>query len=303
MLSKDVERYLALRRATGFKFEEGSSHLRSFARFAEARGDKMIRTSTVVEWAGQGSSPLQCHRRIKVAALLARFLRAEEEGHEIPPHNLFHAKTPRPTAYVLSDVEISRLVACASDLGPPGSLRPHVYATLLGLLSATGLRRGEALALRFKDFDGVGLHVRETKFRKERWIPLHETSIDALARYLTLRQSFRCNTDHMFVSITRRRPLTGHAVRIVFHEACDRAGISRRFGRRARLHDLRHTFAVRALERAPTGRDNVNRHMVALMTYMGHAQIESSYWYLQATPELLIDISQKCEELTEGGTR
>jgi integrase len=71
-------------------------------------------------------------------------------------------------------------------------------------------------------------------------------------------------------------------------------------GHRPRLHELRHSFAVRALEGSPEGRDCVGRHMLALATYMGHVNINATYWYLEATPELLRDIAVAAEGFLTG---
>ena len=68
-----------------------------------------------------------------------------------------------------------------------------------------------------------------------------------------------------------------------------------------RLHDLRHAFATRALESAlSTERRGVGRHMLTLSTYLGHSNTAGTYWYLEATPVLLRQVSQATEQLHEG---
>ena len=169
------------------------------------------------------------------------------------------------------------------------------YSTLLGLLAVTGLRISEALALRFKDVTPDGLVIRETKFRKSRLVPLHATATSALQGYLAKRCALALDDDHVFVS-GRRRPLSYFTVVDTFHQLLEAAGIPADPDRpRPRLMDLRHTFASRALETCPDGRDHIGRHMLALTTYMGHARVKSTYWYLSSTPQLLGNIAQACE--------
>lgn len=226
MLKHDVERYVALRKATGFKFRDSEAMLLSFATYAEARGDDVVRAETAVAWAGQSKSSRRSHERLRVVTRFAQFLRAEDPRHEVPPEGVFRPQAVRPSPHIYSEEDIARIVTYAAKLGPEGSLRPLTYSTVFGLMAVAGLRRNEAIELR------IGRTVA---------------------------------------------------------------------GARPRLHDLRHTFAVRALERCPAGRDAVNRHMLALTTYMGHARVESTYWYLERTPQMLRDIADACEALVTGG--
>lgn len=301
MLIDHAVRYIALRRATGFKLIDAERVLRGFARFASERGETHVRSETAITWAARSCSQLERHRRLRVIARFAEFLHAEDPCHEIPLGDLFFTRQLRSTPHIYSPEEISRIVAQAAKLGPLGSLRPLAFSTMFGLMAVTGLRRGEVTELRISDFTGSGLLVRETKFRKSRFVPLHQTTIAQIEHYLQARQCVAGQTDHLFISL-RGEKFARHTVLTTFHEVCERAGIGRTLaGRRPRLQDLRHTFAVRALERCPTGRDRVNRHIVALTTYMGHACVESTYWYLERTPELLRDIADVCETWTAGG--
>jgi integrase len=229
------------------------------------------------------------------------FLHAEDPTHEIPPHDHFPARQVRRTPHILSDEEIARVIATAAKLPPDGSLRPLTFTTMFGLMAVTGLRRKEVIELRISDFTEDGLHIRETKFRKSRFVPLHSSSVVQVQRYLEARRSIPAETDHLFVSL-RQQKLAGHTVLTTFHKVCEEAGIGRTAtGRLPRLHDLRHSFAVRALKRCLVSRDQVNRHMLALTTYLGHSRVESTYWYLDSTPQLLLDIATACENFVDGG--
>lgn len=295
MLIQAVDTYLAIRRAADFKLDAVEHYLRSFAQFATAKGDTHVVTQTAIAWAEQGASEPQRHNRLSVVIRFARFSHAEDPRHDIPPPRVFCGRRQQLTPYLFSDEEIQALLAQAAGLGPPNSLRPHTYTTLLALLAVTGLRISEALALRFKDVTPDGLVIRETKFRKSRLVPLHETTTSALRGYLVKRCELALDDDHLFVS-RGRQPLSYSTAVDTFHQLLDAAGIPAEPDRpRPRLMDLRHTFASRALERCPDGRDNIGRHMLALTTYMGHARVKSTFWYLSRTPQLMGDIAQACE--------
>jgi integrase/recombinase XerD len=295
MLMQAVNTYLAIRRAADFKLDAVERYLRDFAQFATARGATHVVTHTAIAWAGQATSEPQRHNRLNVVVRFARFSHAEDPRHDIPPTRVFCGQRHRPTPYLFREQDIQALVTQATYLGPPGSLRPYTYSTLLALLAVTGLRLSEALALRFQDVTPDGLVIRATKFRKSRLVPLHQTTTAAVQRYLGKRCALALDDTHLFVS-GQRRPLSYHTVRETFHQLVAAAGIPVAPGRRRpRLMDLRHTFASRALATCPDGRDHIGRHMLALTTYMGHARVKSTYWYLEQSPDLMGDIAQTCE--------
>jgi integrase len=277
MLIRAVDTYLAVRRTVGFELRAVETYLRSFARFAAERGDTHVVSQTVIDWATVASSEAQRYQRLMVVRRFARFMRAENPRHEIPPKDIFHGQRQRPTPYILSAEEIQRLVGRAGELRPLSSLRSHTYSTLFGLLAATGMRPSEARALKLCDLTPDGLVIEKTKFKKSRLLPLHPTTWAALDRYLDRRRQVAGHDPHLFV--TRRGGLLSHDVLAdTFDTVVKAARICRETGKpRPRLMDLRHTFAVRSLESCPDNRDQVGRHMLALTTYMGHAKVESTY--------------------------
>jgi integrase len=297
-----AENYVAVRRAGGFAVVNAEGLLRSFVRFATARGEHHVHTATAIEWAALGASVAQRDERLKTVWRFARFVQAEDNRHELPPPNHFgYHKTRRPP-YIYSPAEIGRLVDAAFHIGIPGSLEPQAYSTLIGLLATTGLRIREALGLRFSDVMSAGLLIRKTKFQKTRLAPLHDSTAAAVERYLTLRRTVHPHREGIFIT-DDGRPLGYATVRRNFRKILAHAEIAPAAGRWPRLHDLRHTFAVRALENCPDGRQRVGQHMLALATYMGHANIVATYWYLEATPELLRDIATAGEVHLLGGRR
>lgn len=305
MLMKAVESYLAVRRATGYKLEGVGRMLRQFTRFAMDKGERFIRSETAVDWAGAAQSPRRRADRLQVVIHLARYLRAEDPSHEIPPDSVFVYKRQRPVPFIYKQTDVVRLAHKATclepaRLEPADSSLPITFSTLLSLLASTGLRISEALALRFDDVTSDGLLIRETKFRKSRLVPLHDTAVAGLERYLERRRRFPTSDDHVFVSPWGRALKYGY-VRKKFRQVVKQAGLEPGSGQpRPQLHSFRHTFTVRALQACPDGRDRVGQHMLALSTYLGHARVTDTYWYLQAVPELMTDIAHASESFVKG---
>lgn len=295
-----IETYLALRCATGFAMSNAEYLLKSFAAFAAERAQTHVQAQTAIDWAALGPTVAQRDARLRAVCRFVRHVQVEDERHELPPANHFGARKRRRPPHIYSADEINRLVEAALQLRPKGSLRPLTHATVIALLSATGLRISEALKLTVADVTRDGLLIRETKFRKTRLVPLHDTAVAGLERYLVRRRP-RSHDDPVFVD-ERGLALRYIAVKETFDRLIGRAGVRSRTASRPRLHDLRHTFAVRALQGSPAGRSRCGAHMVALATYMGHVNIYATYWYLEATADLMRDVAAAGEEfLCEGG--
>lgn len=301
MLADDVERYLSIRKTLGFKLHKLGRQLRQYARFAGDRGDNHVRASSALAWATMAPSPSSRHRRMRGVAGLARFLHAEDVGHEVPSASAFQHRSSRPLPYIYTPAEIVRLLEAARRLRCSYPLRRDVYATLLGLIASTGLRISEALDLRLDDVqpDGV-LRIRSTKFGKSRLVPLHPTVREALRQYLDVRGRAAVTDDHVFLSASERRIGCG-ILSYTFSHIRKLAGIEPARARAPRIHDLRHTFATRSLEACPADRRVIGRHFVALATYLGHVEARSTWWYLEATPELMTDIASAAGALMREG--
>lgn len=301
MLSQDATRYLELQRAMGFKFRIQGSLLRSFVAFAEPRGDEFVCTQSVLDWAAQAPSPPQRRNRLLTVRRFALAAQTEDERHQIPPADAFgRASFKRCAPYIYSQEDIARLLGAAAQLKPKNSIRPATYSTLFALLAVTGLRISEALALKLDDLTDEGLLIRATKFRKSRLVPLHETARRALERYLALRARLGAADPALFVSLAGTA-LCYPTVIAIFLSLVRSLGLHPGPGHRGpRLHQLRHTFAVRSLEQCAGNREAVSRHMTALSTYLGHAHVSDTYWYLEATPLLMAQIAAAGEALHRG---
>ena len=298
MLTTAATTYLAVRRATGFALRNQGFQLKSFAAFSEARGHRYICGPVAIEWAGLGQSVLQRARRLGTVIRFARYLRAEDARHEVPPAIFGSEKARRPTPYILTTEEIRRLVTVAAQ-SMSRALCGATYSTLFALLACTGLRVSEAIRLRYDDITPDGLVIHRTKFRKSRLVPVHETARAGLERYLDQRRPYAPFDDHVFVSVLRK-PLRVADVDRAFKIAATHVGL-RDGVRRPTPHALRHAFATRALCTCPDGRDAITRHMLALSTYLGHSSVAHTYWYLQAVPDLMRDIAEQAERMATGG--
>jgi integrase len=299
MLTAHVERYISLRQTLGYKLRNVATNLRGFAIFADDRGDTRVRVATAVDWATVAPSPHARYVRMRDVANLARFLHAEDPSHEVPT-NPFRASKRRRLPYIYAPEEIVQLVRAAGRLRESYPHRRYIYGTLIGLIAATGLRISEALDLRLGDvLPGGVLQIQRTKFAKSRLVPLHPTAANAVDRYLEDRRRLAMTDDHVFLSAGHRR-ISSSTVERTFHRIRRLAGIAPARTRPPRIHDLRHTFATRALAQCPTRREAVARHFVGLATYLGHSDIAHTYWYLEATPNLMVDIAAAAEGLVAG---
>lgn len=233
----------------------------------------------------------------------AAYLHSIDPAHEVPPAGLLPCPPHRATPYIYTDAQIAALMDVA------GTLRTRhcaaTYRTLIGLLAVTGMRISEASGLDRKDVDTVNatLLIRGAKFGKSRQLPLHESALEALVRYLdhTDRPRSAVSAKTVFVSLRGAR-LATHTAQGTFRELVRRAGITpRSASRHPRLHDIRHTFAVNTiLDAYRTGADAGPR-LALLSTYMGHVDPANTYWYLQAAPELMALAGERLERHLQGG--
>lgn len=296
MLRDRINDYVAEHREMGYKYRSQNCLLQHFATFAEQYGDTCIRSQTVLEWAGAAPSPLQRRNRLLTVRRFAMAVQSEDPEHQVPPPDAFgHCVPVRKIRLLFSLEQVHQLLAAASHLQPADSIRPITYATLFGLLSATGLRVSEAIGLNIEDVTDDGLLIHATKFRKDRLVPLHQSTHRVIQRYRTHRSELGGIERALLVSNKGTR-LTYSTVNSIFLQLMREIGLRGAPGEPgACIHDLRHTFAVRSLEQCCGDRAAVSQHMTALSAYLGHAHVSDTHWYLQATPTLLSQISRAQE--------
>lgn len=296
-----------MRRALGYKLERAGKLLAQFLAFLEDRGAETITTELALEWATlPPASGSNWHsQRLAVVRGFATWLHAIDPACEVPPADALSWRPRRSIPYLYRDEEIAALMAAAAILSTPH--RTATLRTLVGLLAATGMRVGEAIRLDRSDIDYRGglLVVRESKFGKSRELPLHPSTLGALRRYLRRpdRPAAAAASPAVFVSAAGARLLYCN-VQHAFARLAQQAGLRPRSGScRPRLHDLRHTFAVRTVLDAYRAGDEVQVQLPLLSTYLGHVNPGSTYWYLQAAPELLALAGDRLERHLEGAGR
>lgn len=298
-MREHVMRYIAHRRGLGRKLASEEYLLLSWADAAMSSGEDIVRSDAMIRWSRQTPSSDQARRRLAIGRRFALWLRAEDERHEVPHAEcLGRHRNERRAPFLPSDDQIRMLMEAALQLPPADSVTPHTMHCIIGLIAVTGLRRAEACALRLADVAEDGLVVRETKFAKSRLVPVSDSARDALCRYLARRRRVGGNCDRVFV-LSTGKPIGPATLTELFRKVAHAAGLRGGKGEPGvTLHDLRHRFAVRSLERAVAAdRDSVSRHILALSTYMGHACVSSTYWYLHATPVLLKQVAETTEAL------
>lgn len=292
-LEQAIQDYLALRRSLGFKLREAGICLAKFAAFLDARGASHITTALALEWIQQRltTQPDTWAQRLGYIRGFARHHRANDPETEIPPPGLlpFHPKRARP--YLYSEEEIAHLLRCALELPSAGGLRPWTYHCLLGLLSVTGLRIGEAIRLQPEDVDlqaGL-LTIRGTKFGKSRLVPIHRTAQEVLEQYRVRRERFLAGRSALaFFISSRGNPLDIGDIHRTFYKLSRQIGLRGEMASHGpRLHDFRHRFAVQTLLCWYRAGEDVERRLPVLSTYLGHIHVADTYWYLSACPELM----------------
>jgi integrase len=187
-----VEKYLDYRRQLGFQLRTQGPMLLDFARYADRSGHSgPLTTELAVRWARlpPGAAPLYQARRLELVRCFARHRAIFDPATEIPPQHLLCSAHRRTTPYIYSEADLSTLLAAARRLPSPTGLRPQTYATLVGLMSCTGLRISEALKLSRDDidWDQGTLTIRESKFHKSWLVPLHASTVPVMHEYARLR--------------------------------------------------------------------------------------------------------------------
>jgi integrase len=289
--------YVAVRRVLGTQFYEPALALDHFVDFLEREGAEFITTDLALRWAMEPKLVQRATwgRRFGQVRGFAAWLSAIDVRTEIPPKHLLDARRRRNTPHIYTEQEISLLMDEAQHLHSRTGLRALTYTTLIGLLVATGLRPGEALALNRSDVDLVSgiLSIRETKFGKSRFVPVEESTRMALVRYARGRDELcALRLTQAFLIGEHGKRLTGSAARDTFVKMSRVIGLreaseDNRRGFGPRLQDFRHSFATGRLVQWYRAGLDVTRELPKLATYLGHVDVALTYWYIEAVPELL----------------
>ena len=302
-LQHAVDEYVTLRRRLGFRLAIQTGILRRFAKFAAKEKAPVVTTELVLRWVSGMTDvlPATAARSLSVVRLFAVWWKTRDPRTQVPPDRLMPPRYQRHTPFLHSSAQIERLIAAAAQLQSKHGVRGLTYSTLFGLVAVAGLRISEAVNLDREDVDlreGL-LTIRQTKFGKTRLVPLHPSATYALAKYAERRDAAvrRVRSPAFFLS-ERGQRVTDWSTRYNFAHVSQQIGDRpsqresnghRRYrhGRGPRLHDLRHRFAAETLLTWYRAGADVERELPKLSTYLGHGKMESTYWYIQAVPELL----------------
>lgn len=301
-----VEAYLVQRHSLGYKLTIDETVLKGFARFADTMGDQYCLTMALaMQWAqdSKRDHPITRARRIEVLRGFARFCQRLDPFTEIPPSGLFGPAHRRLIPHIYTEVELIALLNATDNLVSRHGLRPATCRTIFGLLASSGLRISEATSLTRNDVDldaGV-LCIHEAKFLKSRWVPLHPSTTQSLNDYAQLRDQIIshpvCN--RFFLS-DEGQPVKRANVLYTLHSICQQFGWKPRGDYvHHRLHDLRHTFIVHSMLRLYQQGIDIDHAVLALSTYVGHAQVSNTYWYFTGIPELMAIAAERFERYSQ----
>jgi len=310
-LHKSLDEYLEIRRARGFKLETTEWCLRGFVDFLDAEGAKSITTELALRWARRPANgePFTWAQRMQRIRLFAAWYHARDPRTEVPEKGLLAASVRRKPPFIFSEKQIADIVREAEKLPCKRGMRSSTFSTMFGLLAVAGLRISEAIALDRSDLvlDTGLLTIRNTKFNKTRLVPLSESAIGALRRYVEQRdQAFPKVTTPAFFVSERGWRVTGWATRYNFAKVSRAIGLrecagGHRHGHGPRVHDLRHSFAARTMVNWYRAGVDVERELPKLSAYLGHAHINDTYWYIEAVPELLQLATERVTDHRAGG--
>jgi len=298
-LDEHLDRYLALRRSVGFQLKDYDNVLSDFARYAQACGESTVRAETALAWAGEGSTDGARARRLSMARGLARYLSAFDPATEIPPRGSFN-QAARSTPHIFSEAEIARVMRAAGELAP--ARLAATMATVIGLMASTGLRPAEVRRLDRDDVDLAAgqITVWHSKSGRSRRLPMHDSTVEALADYAAIRDRGPAPRDEAFFPNCRGARLSAGVLSTAFRDLRERASITTPDQHRpALIGDLRHTFAVTTILSWHRTATDVQQQLPVLSAYLGHVNPAQTYWYLQGTPELMILVAERLERSTE----
>ncbi len=305
LISRQIEEYIAFKKALGFQITVESAELRRFAKYAEEQKHHgSLTVDLVLNWVSQKPSYSRFYkaRRLETVHTFAKYAVSIDSKAQMPPKGLFGKCHGRTSPYIYTTVEVKKIIDQANQLLSPDGLRARTMAALIGLLWSTGLRVSEACRLIVDDidYDNLELHIRRTKFNKERYVPIHESVGDALKKYEAFRNEYHSAEPYFFLSTGGKRLVLRNAeyAFTVIRKCLLPEGTLNWSRRPPRLYDFRHTFASNTIRRWLEEGVDVNHRLLLLSTYLGHVKPSDTYWYLTGTPELLSIAIKKFEDLS-----
>jgi integrase len=299
-MKQQVQNYLSYRRSLGYQLHIEGQELLKFGSYVDSKKHRGPLTEDIaIEWAksSKKASRFTWARRLEIVRCFAKYCCITESDTQIPGKGIFGKAHRRNVPYIFTKHEILQILDSTKYLVPEGGLRPISFSYLFSLLYVTGLRTSEALNLLPQDVDLIQgiLWVRDTKFHKSRLVPLHKSTIQALANYCQLRSKYVPQSKlRSFFIIDDGKPITLRAVEYAFIKIRRLLGWDVKFkNKMPRVYDLRHTFVCnRLLSWYEQGVD-VQNVIPYLSTYIGHVKVSDTYWYISAIPQLMEIVSDR----------
>jgi integrase/recombinase XerD len=300
-LFQSVKEYITVRRQLGFDMKHLESFLLSFALFLKKERATYITIKLALEFATANQKASRSWQARKLGAIrrFALYIRTFDKRTEIPPLVLLPFKYYRRPPYLFTDRDITDLLESFQFTMKKGSFEAQTYYTLIGLIAVTGMRSGEVLALTngSVDLKKKIITIYESKYRKTRKIPVHQSTIKTLKQYVKCRdQQIRKKASDYFFVNTRGMRLVRTALQYAFINACKTVGIGKQAKFRPRITDLRHHFSIKTLVNCHRKRRNPEEIIPMLSMYLGHENPKHTYWYLTATKELMDLINNRVEK-------
>lgn len=296
-----MNEHLSLRRSVGLESEKNEFYLRKFCRFLRQRRRSQMRRETIVEFLDdyRNIGPRSREAIIHCLKPFCLFLNTRGVACYVPEKSIYPKRPRTPSFYRFTEDEVKKIIAMARRGGWRHTILPTTHSTIIALIWCTGLRRMEVCDLTNEDVDleRRTLFIKRTKFHKTRIIPISESTARALKGYVHYKRKFGIESHALspfFVNGTgkkmKKRTLTAR-----FEILAKRCNIFPQNGRSPRLHDLRHGFATRSLERFYEKRMPAQAYLPVLSTYLGHAKVSGTGYYLHPSYDLLLKASEHFE--------
>lgn len=304
-LSDAIEQYVRYRNQLGVALKTEARALRNLGRYAKEVGHAgALTTELAINWVQLpvSAAALWWARRLDMVRRFARFWVAFDPNTQVPPPGLFGPAYQRSPVHIYTAAEVTALLKAADSLIPAGKIQALTFKTFLGLLACTGMRVSEALRLQDEDFNWINstVTIRRSKFGRSRCLPLHASAMAQLSSYQKQRQNTHQGPGQPAFFLTLKGPpLSYSQVGKIFRRL--RTHLGWKQPPVPRIHDLRHAFAVACLIRWYRQGGDAGAKLLALATYLGHANIRHTYWYLSSVPELLALGSARLAAVLEGG--
>lgn len=299
-LTTSLHEYIKVRRSLGYQLNTTERNLKKFITYLKKKDCQYITVALALEWATLPKNVKRStwSQRLSIIRLFAQYLIAEDPRTEVPSPYLLSERTNRSRPYIYSEKEIRQLLKACQSLSSRG-LRHHTYYTFFGLIAVTGCRINELISLNRDDLDTKNnwIIIRNSKCNKSRLLPLHPTTMRELKKYSKIRDQFPVHDINAFFLSDRGTRITEWNARFAFIQISKQIGLRGPFDSNGpRIHDARHTFAVKTLLNWYRKGINVNQKIMLLSSYLGHKKPTDTYWYLTGTAELLAQATTRLEK-------